>query len=225
MKLSFVCLSVYPVAATGLLLWAQRAEDIGRLLHGWRAGGQQQPLHNGGECGQCHVARRRRKLNIDLSRISQSAVFDALIARGVLSRGLRTAIDQCYELWFILVPDPIRYPGSAPVGNSALLAQWSASSRQTLRWKRRLVVRGQNVHTTALRQPARSLLCRPMVIDIHVTSGYFLLNVLSVCILSWLPAKAQSCDWKMGLSSINLKWKNAEHESQQKVLSVWCTCI
>ena len=118
-----VCLSVYPVAAAGLLLWAQRAEDIGRLLHGWRAGGQQQPLHNGGECGQCHVARRRRKLNIDLSRISQSAVFDALIARGVLSRGLRTAIDPCYELWFILVPDPIRYPGSAPVGNSALLAQ------------------------------------------------------------------------------------------------------
>jgi len=75
MKLSFVCLSVYPVAATGLLLWAQRAEDIGRLLHGWRAGGQQQPLHNGGECGQCHVARRRRKLNTDLSRISQSAVL------------------------------------------------------------------------------------------------------------------------------------------------------
>ena len=32
--------------------------DIDRLLHGWRAGGQQQPRRStacSGKCGQCHV--------------------------------------------------------------------------------------------------------------------------------------------------------------------------
>jgi len=44
-----VCLSVCSIrpaqraAAAGLLLWARRPGDIDRLLHGWWAGGQQQP--------------------------------------------------------------------------------------------------------------------------------------------------------------------------------------
>jgi len=45
-------------AAVGLLLWAQRPGDIYRLLHGWRAGGQQQPRRStvrSSTCGHCHV--------------------------------------------------------------------------------------------------------------------------------------------------------------------------
>jgi len=41
-----------------LLLWAQKLGDIDRLLHGWRAGGQQQRRHStarSSKCGQCHV--------------------------------------------------------------------------------------------------------------------------------------------------------------------------
>ena len=66
-----VSLSVCPIrlphaAAAGLLLWARRPGDIDRLLHGRRAGGQQQPRRNttrSGKCGQCHVVRWHRKLN------------------------------------------------------------------------------------------------------------------------------------------------------------------
>jgi len=63
MQLSDVRLSVCPirsphVAAAGLLLWARKLGDIDRLLHGWRAGGQQQRRHStarSSKCGQCHV--------------------------------------------------------------------------------------------------------------------------------------------------------------------------
>jgi len=50
-----------------LLLWARRAEDIDRLLHG---GSQQQPRRSSGiaagDCGQCLVVSGRMKLSTDL---------------------------------------------------------------------------------------------------------------------------------------------------------------
>ena len=47
-------------AAAGLLLWAWRAGDIDRLLHGRRSAAAV------GECGQCHVVSIHSKLNTDL---------------------------------------------------------------------------------------------------------------------------------------------------------------
>ena len=47
-------------AAAGLLLWAWREGDIGRLLHSQRSAAAV------GECGQCHVVSVCRKLNTDL---------------------------------------------------------------------------------------------------------------------------------------------------------------
>ena len=64
-----VCLSVPSAArrSAGLLLWARRAEDIDRLLHG---GAQQQPRRSSGiaagERGQCRVVSGRMKLSTDL---------------------------------------------------------------------------------------------------------------------------------------------------------------
>ena len=71
MQLSGVRLSVCPfrlplhAATAGLLLRARRPGDIDRLLHGLRAGGQQQRRRSS-KCGQCHVVSQRRKLNTDL---------------------------------------------------------------------------------------------------------------------------------------------------------------
>jgi len=63
MKRSRIRLSVCPIRlphapASGLLLWAQLPGDIDRLLHGWRAGGHQQPqcsMACSSNCGQCRV--------------------------------------------------------------------------------------------------------------------------------------------------------------------------
>ena len=44
-------------AAAGLLLWARRAGDVDRLLHGRRSAAA------AGECGQCRVVGVRRKLS------------------------------------------------------------------------------------------------------------------------------------------------------------------
>jgi len=46
MKLSGVRLSVRPIIAAGLLLWARRPGDVDRLLHGRRLSRK---------CEQCHV--------------------------------------------------------------------------------------------------------------------------------------------------------------------------
>ena len=79
-----VCPSVsWPphAAAAGLLLWARRPGDIDRLLHGRRAGGQQQPRRStahSSECGQYHVVSICRKLNTELVCHSRARVCDSV---------------------------------------------------------------------------------------------------------------------------------------------------
>ena len=68
-----MCLCVCPIrsphiAATGLLLWAWRPENIDWLLHGHQSDSQQQlTLHcsmaHSSKCGQCHIVGWRMKLN------------------------------------------------------------------------------------------------------------------------------------------------------------------
>ena len=69
----FVCLSQLSGAAAsavGLLLWARRAGDIDRLMHGRCPVATAQHAHCStalsSECEQCHVHSRRRKLNANL---------------------------------------------------------------------------------------------------------------------------------------------------------------
>jgi len=57
------------LAAAGLLLWAQRAGHIDRLLQQW---------HAAGKFGQCHVVSICRWLNSDLLFIDMH-IFDFMI--------------------------------------------------------------------------------------------------------------------------------------------------
>ena len=85
-------------AAAGLLLWTRRPGDIDRLLHGRRAGGQQQPRRSS-KCGQCHVVSWRRKLNTDSYENEISFLFSVDCVRTCCVR-TDTAAD---DLWKTLV--------------------------------------------------------------------------------------------------------------------------